>query len=859
MSEQPEFASLGEATDQIDVRLSYRIVELFSEGLYASPNKAVEELVANSFDAGAQRVHVVLSTNLHAQDATITVIDDGEGMDHDGLKQHWLIGISNKRSLSTLPRSRQQIGKFGIGKLATYVLANRLTHISKRNNAYYSTSMDYLALDRRVAKGVEPKRPIRIDLRRLTEKEAARAVAPWVDTPQFRDSGMVLFGDDCAASWTVSIMSSLKSKVHEIRPGVLRWILRTALPLRPDFNIWYNGDRLIPSKVDKPVAKRWVLGRDLVDLPRPAPTDIVTSEVPEVSSSDEHRFGLDVPSVGRVTGYAEAYKDLLTGGKSDELGRSHGFFVYVYGRLLNVADGHFGISPNELRHGSFGRCRIVVHMDGLDAQLRSNREAVGDGPMLATAQDVLRGIFNAVRPVLERHDETEDPGKKLARHLAASPASLSRTPIIELVRAVIEGAATARHLVIPADSVEVSRADAMRILEDRARDAEGFVTDVRIDFDHSPRGRMVRYDILTGALRLNGWHPFVATFYDDFRNQRKREPLELLAMAEVLAEAHLHSIGMSARQIDEFLWARDALLRYLANESARNSVLSIANTLLDSRNNPKALEDSVCNAFRSLGFDTTHIGKPGEPDGLAIAHLAADDAGQPQYYKVSLEAKSKQDATGTVSAKDVNIAAVVRHRTKYVCHHAVVVAPAFPTKTGESSALAESIQDDYAKSLNAGDPRTITLITVDDLARLVRLRPTKQIGLGYLRRLFQGCRLPDDSGKWIDEIQQKSVERPPYRQIVQTIESLQRKFKQSRVEYSALRVELTHLAEPIVYQRDDDLAEVCRAMMQMAPGALFASDEKVELDQSAVNVVEAIEAALEEYPVEDGAAEAGEM
>ena len=140
------------------MRLSYRIVELFSEGLYTSPNKAIEELVANSFDAGAERVHVLLSPNLHDQNATISVIDDGEGMDRDGLKRHWLIGISNKRKLPALPRGRQQIGKFGIGKLATYVLANRLTHISKRGTKYYSTSMDFGKIDTRVDRDVEPRR-----------------------------------------------------------------------------------------------------------------------------------------------------------------------------------------------------------------------------------------------------------------------------------------------------------------------------------------------------------------------------------------------------------------------------------------------------------------------------------------------------------------------------------------------------------------------------------------------------------------------------------------------------------------------------------------------------------------------------
>ena len=131
MTNPPTFASIGNQTGDIDVRLSYRIVELFSEGLYTSPNKAIEELVANSFDAGALNVHVLLSPNLHDQDASIVVIDDGGGMDQEGLRQHWLIGVSNKRELPTPPRGRPQIGKFGIGKLATYVLAQRLTHISK--------------------------------------------------------------------------------------------------------------------------------------------------------------------------------------------------------------------------------------------------------------------------------------------------------------------------------------------------------------------------------------------------------------------------------------------------------------------------------------------------------------------------------------------------------------------------------------------------------------------------------------------------------------------------------------------------------------------------------------------------------
>src|SRR2546425_5828005 len=117
-----ELYTAGKEISSIDVRISYRIIQLFSEGLYASPNKAVEELVSNAFDAGATNVHVVLSPDLLGDDSTIGVIDDGAGMDEQGLRDLWLIGVSNKRRPDIVPpRGRKQIGKFGIGKLATYV------------------------------------------------------------------------------------------------------------------------------------------------------------------------------------------------------------------------------------------------------------------------------------------------------------------------------------------------------------------------------------------------------------------------------------------------------------------------------------------------------------------------------------------------------------------------------------------------------------------------------------------------------------------------------------------------------------------------------------------------------------------
>lgn len=848
MAKEPSFAISGTKVDNIDVRLSYKIVTLFSEGLYASPNKALEELVANSFDAGARNVVVLLSPDLHAQGATIAVVDDGEGMDIDGLKRHWLIGVSNKRDLSKLPKGRQQIGKFGIGKLATYVLARRLSHLSKKDGKFYSTSMDYGRIDRRVDADVEPKSPISIDLRELTESAARKALKSWTDTAAFQASALKLFGAGAADSWTFSILSDLKEKVHELRPGVLAWVLRTALPLRDDFSIYLSGKRLEPSKAGKGRLKHWIIGKQITKLPKPAPDDITVSEDPEEAVDSPKRFAIVHPHLGRVTGYAEGYKDLLTG-KSDDLGRSHGFFVYVLGRLINVNDGHFGIRPDELRHGTFGRTRIVVHMDGLDAFLQSDRERIREGPVLADAQNILRGIFNFVRVALARHDEAESTGAKLARKLAGTPASLARRPIIELARAALQGEVTSHYLALPATTTPAARDDLVAVLEQRAKDPEQFVGGIEFVYDATSDDGIAVYDVGTSKLRINGLHPFVGAYFDEFTSKTSGLPLEVFAMAEVLLESHLYQVGHKQEQIDDVMTARDQLLRYVAQESGRRTALTVANALRNAKNDEDRLEIEVVEAFRSLGFDASRIGGKGKADGVAIAPLSPGDDNRPRRYAVSLEAKSKQKAGTKVKTKGVGISTIARQRDEARCEHAVVVAPGFDHTAGRASTLSKEIRADRESADKAGNYRTITAIHVEDLARLVQLRPLKGIGLARIRDLFQTCSLPEQCKAWVDQVEEEVVTKPPYDKIINAIYQLQIDSRHEPVGYGELRNELKHETPPIKYSSIEKLTELCKAMSQMAPGAIMATSQTVELDQSPANVLAAIESATKAYQV----------
>ena len=220
-----------------------------------------------------------------------------------------------------------------------------------------------------------------------------------------------------------------------------------------------------------------------------------------------------------------------------------------------------------------------------------------------------------------------------------------------------------------------------------------------------------------------------------------------------------------------------------------------------------------------------------------------------RQYSVTLEAKSTQSDGKKVAAKTVGVSLVAQHRNEYKSEHAIVVGPAFATDTGPESNLAKQIEEDR-KPKDDGSRKTITLITIDDLARLVRLAPAKALRLSKLRDLFVKCSLPDECKKWIDEIEKVAIQRPPYRRIVEAIHALQQKYQRAPVKYGDLRVHLGAQTPSVDYETNDELMELCKAMAQMAPGYMNASGETVELDQSPDNVVTAIESATKAYLAE---------
>jgi hypothetical protein len=855
--EHDELISSGQQVDTINVRISHRIIELFSQGLYSSPHKAIEELVSNSFDAGAQNVHVILSPSLHNPDSTIVVIDDGESMDVAGLKQHWIIGQSTRRQGTS--KGRRPIGKFGIGKLATYVLAGRLTHVCKIKGVYYIATMDYGSIDTESAaaagsgeKGVFSEKSVSIPLRTLTEAEVRDILKPWTEAALPGYKAMKLFGEGAADSWTVAILSVLKDMGKKIQRNRLNWILRTAMPLRDDFKLYLDGKLVMPSKIDLPLIQRWIIGKDITanDLKEPCPNGLIATEDVNEPEKSIHRYGLSHDILGRITGYVELYQDEITTGKSGEMERSNGFFVYARERMVNVDDPGFGIERNLLRHGTFSRFRMVVHIDNLDEALRSSRESLQQGELYNQAQGFLHAVFNLVRNRLVEWETSQSPGVLFAGRVSSAAGSLTRKPLLSLISQALSGNITPLYIRLPKIPKE-QRADYLQKLQERAESEPGLLTGAAETVELDTTDGLAIYDVEQGKLQINMSHPFAAAFHELYLKVDSSQPLQMYALTEILTEANLYYAGYNSEDVRDILTYRDELLRQFVRSSARRTAGMVANALMSVKDDENRLEEEMRASFEVIGFDNViRIGGAGKPDGTAEAYLAAKEDDKPQYYKVGLEAKSG----GKVTAHRLDVAAIARHMEDYKCDHHVVIGNEFAL-SGKKDELGtirdiKKHQENTRKETGDNNGRTITLMYVDDLARLVRIIPFKRIGLNRLRELFITCITPEESRHWIDNIAGEKPVNWPYREILETIWSLAKERPSETVEYAAVVVELGH-REPKITITKQQLRECCRSVAVMARDVVAARDNTVELYRRPDLILQDIHSALSDYPEEE--------
>ena len=376
-------------------------------------------------------------------------------------------------------------------------------------------------------------------------------------------------------------------------------------------------------------------------------------------------------------------------------------------------------------------------------------------------------------------------------------------------------------------------------LRKRAESDEGLVLNTELT-ELSQNEAFALLDIETGTLHINTLHPFVAANRDDY--ERGRETLSLVAMAEVLTEAHLYELGVEASIVTEVMSRRDELLRHFARSMKRTAYM-VAQAVEDASTDQDKLEEELVAGFDSMGFNAIRIGGNGKPDGKAEAPLGAASDGTERRYAVSLEAKSKELLGKKVSAKTVSVSTVALHRDEYHCDHAVVVGPDFPTGQGDNSSLVKQVRAEKAKS-----GKTITVVRTVDLARLVRLVPLKGIGLDRLRDLFQMCISPEESKTWIDGLLSERPQTPPYKAILETIWALQDDVPAEAVEFAAVTTALRK--DKHIEMKKTELIELSKAMSRMTPHVVVR-ERTVELTQRPDRIIEAAGTVLRQFPEEE--------
>jgi hypothetical protein len=485
---------------------------------------------------------------------------------------------------------------------------------------------------------------------------------------------------------------------------------------------------------------------------------------------------------------------------------------------------------------------MVVHIDSLDEALRSSRESFQQGNLYNKAQNFLRAGFNLARNKLVEHDRSQTPGALISARISSAPGSMTRKPLLSLAKMVAEKKATPFYLRFPTGLSAKAQTEFLEDLKQRAEGAEGLLRTTELSALDSKDGVAI-FEVQQGKLLINTSHPFVAAFQEFYTDPRRSLPLEMFAMSEILMEAHFYHMGLEEKKIRDAIGRRDELLRQFVKSSARRTAGMIALALAEARDDENKLEEEMRAAFEAMGFaNVIRIGGKGKPDGTAEAHLAAAEDGTVKRYKVGLEAKSGKP----VSAKRLDVSGIGRHMQDYNCDHHLVIGNGFATSTGEDSASVREI-----KTHKKDTGKTITLMHIDDLARLIRIASAKRVGgLSRLRDLFRQCITPEESKMWVDNLAAETAENWPYMEILNTVWHLAEEQPNEAVEYAAVITELRHCKPPVRMSKQD-LIDCCKAMQVMARDVVFARENTIEIDRRPDLILEDIRAAIGEYPEEE--------
>jgi hypothetical protein len=797
----------GEDRGTLQVALSHQIVTLLSEQLYQSPLKAIEELVVNSYDAEAKECRLALPSS---ETPAIAVWDNGIGMDRDGLSDLWHIGRSNKREEAIeKARSRKQIGKFGIGKLATYAIASRITYISRHADEILTTTLDYTSFQ---PSDTGQASPVDLPVAALTPEQFAQAEG----LEKLLKTAGITLDQLKTGSWTLVLLEALKPKAVALTKGNLKWVLSTAMPLRADFKLFMDGDEIESSKL----AYETIVSFKVSELPESRLKALAKSTKEQWTSRDG-KLHAETTFPAGITGEVLVTRKSLFEGKSADLQRSHGFFVRVRDRLVNLGDPLFGLDPLSL--GVFNRFRADIDADDLDEVVTAPREGIETTSVRREHfQLLLAELYYEARARFEKWErdlKNKQTTKREDERNYVMPNLVER-PIADALIADAGRSAAGKDKEEPQTGSEADDGwfyltqTEPNAVADLIKSLYSDQRSTKYSYERTQAGRserVVRFDPSTSTFQINADHDFVRA-YDPLPDAQPL--LEDFATAEAMLEVYLRTNGVPAHTVGEVLERRDLLLRSLSKDRIF-SLPAIAADLRLARDDEHDLEVLVVIAARALGFVAKHIGGGGNPDG--IARFIDYPAGE---QKIVLEAKSSADVP---SLGAIDFGGLDQHMKDVEASGCLLVAPSYPGGKKEDDAAAAK------RAINL----KISCWTVEDLAKVVEQAEARQLNARDVLDIVRSAFTPIDVAAAVKRLlAEPDVERKAlYAAVVDALRHFEERLSDTPRD-------VTMLAGWIVGQAGfatvtgSDVARAVRDIASASQGALLLRDDRLVINTS---------------------------
>lgn len=784
----------GDPEDKVKVDINYNIIRQISAQLYTNPRRAIEELVCNSYDAGASVCYIQIP---ESTDDFLGVLDNGVSMDLDGLHWLWKVADSPKQQLGDdrIANDRKQIGKFGVGKLASFAVGKKLTHIATKDGVTRIISVSESEIQ-----DAPSSNPPEFSVFRLPTEDAQEILQDY-----FEDRLPDPWENDWE-TWTLAIIDQIdEGKAgRELRPGNLDRMIRTALPISSKFQVYRDGKPITKRELedDKKIVKVDIVEnedfqvrlqrslkkfwRDQLSLEEGQEldekyTNFELVEVQDPEDVNETIEAINIPELGPIFGHSFIYENTLTTGKRRQRGyHDHGFHVKVQGRVLNKEDALFGVSPRS--HKYWNRFYSEVEISGLDEAILVQRNQVNEDRVeTLLTREILKALFNFTRGLAEDIEESttsyspENFGKRLN---TLSPYS---APL------ALDGLSDGRFPEQGVESIQVE-----------------FAT-------YDEWDSLFDYDTDKNVIYINDEHPIFRAL-DEVANSPSQKFKHVFAESlagEFLGLGYLKYHEVDPELLQEVQEILDDVLR-TAVGYLRDEVEYLLNTLEEtSFEGDEPFEEAIVDAFRSVRLSSRHQGGADDHDGILIIPRAGES-----NFRLSLEAKGKQEGD-KVSHDDVKYSTVDQHRRERNCDHALVIAREFIV-----DGRGKNDRSQLLRQLDNWE--TISLMTLEGLETILRLHSQRRFTYDQLKEILTNNVGPQELIDFIEDQWQNSPDPGLTRLLLEATWEDQRHDDSMKPTIGAVTKTVRENGREV---DRDDVEDILRAIQTMTGGMVTVTSD----------------------------------